>query len=154
MCLLWMKLQTFSVILNFLSHHPYNVNKGIVSCLQHQAKAFSSDMAAYQKERISLRHDLHRNNYSECITSPPRYLDRRMEDETQKLTTLCQRSSRKESKGYVVHMTSRQYSQVAQFSKGISSMSSYQENSTWSRIVHTPSVAVVVKYTKVRYATH
>ena len=74
--------------LNFNSHHPYNVKKGIVCYLQHRAKAISSDMGAYQ-EMISLRHNLHRNNYSEHITSAPRNLDRRIEDETRKLTTVC-----------------------------------------------------------------
>ena len=38
---------------------------------------------------ISLRLNLHRNNYPECITSAPRNLDRRIEDSTQKLTTVC-----------------------------------------------------------------
>ena len=39
--------------LNFNSHHPYNA-KGIVRCLQHQAKDISSDMDTYQEEVISL----------------------------------------------------------------------------------------------------
>ena len=38
---------------------------------------------------ISLRHNLHPNNYPERITSAPRNLDRRMEDNTQKLTMVC-----------------------------------------------------------------
>ena len=38
---------------------------------------------------ISLRHNLHRNNYPENITSAPRNLDRRVEDKTRKLTTVC-----------------------------------------------------------------
>ena len=38
---------------------------------------------------ISLRHNLHRNNYPESITSAPRNLDRRIEDNTRKLTTVC-----------------------------------------------------------------
>ena len=38
---------------------------------------------------ISLRHNLHRNNYPELITSTPRNLDRRIEDNTRKLTTVC-----------------------------------------------------------------
>ena len=33
--------------LNFNSHHPYTVKKGIVRCLQHQAKTISSDTDAY-----------------------------------------------------------------------------------------------------------
>ena len=38
---------------------------------------------------ISLRHNLHRNNYPERITSASRNLDRRVEDNTRKLTTVC-----------------------------------------------------------------
>ena len=63
------------------------VKKGIVRCLQHRAKS-SSDTDAYQEEMISLRHNLHRNNYPESITSAPRNLDRRVEDNTRKLTTV------------------------------------------------------------------
>ena len=75
--------------LNFNSHHPYTVKKGIVRCLQHRAKTISSDTDAYQEEMISLRHNLHRNNYPESITLAPRNLDRRVEDNTRKLTTVC-----------------------------------------------------------------
>ena len=75
--------------LNFNSHHPFNVKKGIVRFLQHQANAISGDMDAYQEEMISLRHNLYCNNYPECITSAPRNLDRRIEDDTRKLTTVC-----------------------------------------------------------------
>ena len=60
---------------NFNSHHPYTVKKGIVYCLQHRAKTISSDTDAYQEEMISLRNNLHRNNYPERITSAPRNLD-------------------------------------------------------------------------------
>ena len=72
--------------LNFNSHHPYTVKKGIVHCLQHWAKTISSDTDAYQEEMISLRHSLHRNNYPEHITLAPRNLDRRIEDNTWKFT--------------------------------------------------------------------
>ena len=75
--------------LNFNSHHPYMVKKGIVCCLQHRAKTMSSDTDAFQEEMISLRHNLHRYNYSECKTSAPINLDRRIEDNTRKLTTVC-----------------------------------------------------------------
>ena len=75
--------------LNFNSHHPYTVKEGIIRCLQHQAKTISSDTDAYQEEMISLRHNLHRNNYPESIISAPRNLDRRIEDNTLKLTTVC-----------------------------------------------------------------
>ena len=75
--------------LNFNSHHSYTVKKGIVRCLQHRAKTISSDTDASQEEMISLRHNLHRNNYPERITSAPRNLDRRIEDSIRKLTTVC-----------------------------------------------------------------
>ena len=38
---------------------------------------------------ISLRHNLHSNNYPKRIRSAPRNLDMRIEDNTQKLTTVC-----------------------------------------------------------------
>ena len=142
--------------LNFNCYHPYNVKKRIVRRSQHRAKAISSDMGTYQEEMISLRHNLHRNNNPERITSAARNLNGRIEDNTRKLTTLCltlcQKPSRKNLNDF--HMTSGQYSQVAQLSGGISSVSSYQQNSTWRRIVRTPSLVIVVKYTKVRHATH
>ena len=75
--------------LNFSSHHPYTVTKGIVRCLQHRAKTIGSDTDAYHADMISLRHNLHRNNYPKGIISAPRYLDRRIEDNTPKLTILC-----------------------------------------------------------------
>ena len=40
---------------NFNFNHPYNMKKGIVHCLQHQAKGISSDTDVYQEEMISLR---------------------------------------------------------------------------------------------------
>ena len=139
--------------LNFNFHHPYTVKKGIIRCLQHRAKTISSHTDTYQEEIISLRHNIHRNNYSEHITSAPRNLDRRIEDNTRKLTTVClsyvKGSKPKGSKKYVVHMTS-----VVQNSGGISSGSSHQWNSTRPRIVFTPSLTIVVKYTKVRQVAH
>ena len=139
--------------LNFNSNHAYKVKKGIVCCLQHRTKTISSDTYAYQEEMISLKHDLHHNNYPECIILAPRNLDRRIEDNTRKLTTVCQPYV-KGSKRYVDHMTSGRYSQVVQLSGDISSGSSHQRNSTWPRTVFTPSLAVVVIYTKVRQVTH
>ena len=62
--------------LNFNSHHPYKVKKGIVHCLQHWAKTIGSDTDTYQEEMISLRHNLYRNNYPERMISAPRNLDR------------------------------------------------------------------------------
>ena len=79
---------------NFNSHHPYNVKKGIVHCLQHQAKVISSDMDAYLKEMISLIHNLHRNNYPEHITLAPRTPDRRQYQKTHhSMCGLCQKPS-------------------------------------------------------------
>ena len=75
--------------LNFKSHHPYTVKKGIVRCLLHQAKTISTNTDAYQEEMISLTHNLHHNNYPERITSAPRNLDWRLEDNTWKLTMVC-----------------------------------------------------------------
>ena len=74
--------------LNFNSHDPYTVKEGMIRSLQHRAKAISSDTDAYQEEMISLRRNLHRNTYPECITSAPRNLNRRIEDNTRKITTV------------------------------------------------------------------
>ena len=75
--------------LNFNSHHVYTVKKGIVHCLQHRAKTISSNTDAYQEEMISLRRNFYRYDYPEHITSAPRNLDRRIEDNTRKLATVC-----------------------------------------------------------------
>ena len=83
------KLTFIGQYLNINSCHPYTVKKGIVLCLQHQAKTINSHTDAYQEEMISLRHNLHHNNYPKCITTAPRNLDRRREDNTRKLTTVC-----------------------------------------------------------------
>ena len=100
------KLTFTGQYLNFNSRHPYTVKKGIVRCLQHRAKAISRDSDAYQEEMICLNCTrcqktrctlgscynggcLHCNSYPECITSAPRNLDRRIEDNTRKLTTVC-----------------------------------------------------------------
>ena len=74
--------------LNFNSLHPYNVKKRLIRCLQHRAKSISRDIDAYQEEIIILRYNLRHNNYPECIKSAPRNLDRRIEDNTRKLTTV------------------------------------------------------------------
>ena len=66
----------------------YTIKRGIVRWLQHRAKTIISDTDAYQEEMISVRHNLHRNNYPERITSAPRNLDRKIEDNTRKLTTV------------------------------------------------------------------
>ena len=69
---------------------PSSKKKGIVRCLQYQLKAISSDADAYQEEMISLRHNFHHNNYyPESIISALRKLDRRIEDDTRNLTTVC-----------------------------------------------------------------
>ena len=118
--------------LNLNSHHPYTRKKGIVRCLQHRAKTISSDTDASQEEMICLRHNIHHNNYPECVTSAPRNLDRRIEDNTRKLTTICL--------PYVKGLAER--IQEVQLFGGISSGSSHQRNSTWPRTVFTPSLAV------------
>ena len=143
--------------LNFNSHHPYTVKKGIVRCLQHRTKTIRSDTDAYQEEMISLRHNLHRNNYPEHITLAPRNLDWRIEDNTQKLTTVCL--------PYVKGLAERTqkicsfYDIRTVFTSG-STLRRYlfrvkpPTNSTWPRTVFTPSLAVVAKYTKLRQVTH
>ena len=119
---------TFTVqYLNFNSYHPYTVKKGIVCCLQHQAKTISSNTDAYQEEMISLRHNLHHNNYPERITSAPRNL---IPKNSPHYVCPMSKDLPKGSKRYVVHMTSGQYSQVVQLSGGVSSGSSHQWNST------------------------
>ena len=139
--------------LNFNSHHPYTVKKGMVRCLQDRAKTISSNTDAYQEEMISLRHNLHRNNYPERITSAPRNLYRRMEDNTRKLSTVCL--------PYVKGLAEKiqkicsPYDIRTVFTSGSTLRrylfrSSHQWNSTWPRTVFTLSLAVVVKYTKVR----
>ena len=75
--------------LNFNSYYPYTVKKGIVRGLQQWAKTINSNTDAYQEEIISLRHNLHHNNYPEHITSASRNLDRGIEDNSWKLTTVC-----------------------------------------------------------------
>ena len=54
--------------LNINSHNPYNVKKRIVYCLQHWAKAISSDIDAYQDVMISLRCCIAMTNYTYTYT--------------------------------------------------------------------------------------
>ena len=75
--------------LNFNSLHPYTVKRERVRCLQHRAKTISSETDAFQELMISLRHKLYRYNYPDRIPSAPRNLDRRIEENTRKLTTVC-----------------------------------------------------------------
>ena len=106
---------------------------------------------------ISVRHKLHRNNYPQCITSAPRNLDRVIEDGTRNLTTVCLpyvKGLAERIQKNIVYMTLGQYSQLAQLSGGISSVSSHQQNSTKQRTVCTPSLAVVVQYTKMGNAAN
>ena len=53
--------------LNFNSHHPYSVKKGIVCCLQHQAKVISGDPETLDKEFVSISTTLQHNNYPNYI---------------------------------------------------------------------------------------
>ena len=131
---------------NFNCHHPYTIKKGIVRCLQHRANT-----DAYQEEMISLKHNLHRNNHPERIKSAPRNIDWRIVDNTRKLATVCM--------PYVKGLAERiqkicsPYDIRTVFTSG-STLSSHQQNSTWSRTVFTPSLAVVVKYTNMRQVAH
>ena len=74
--------------LNFNSHHPYDIKKGIIHCLQDRVKAICSDSNAYQDEMKSLRDNLLHNNYPASIISAQRNLDWTGENNTQKLTTV------------------------------------------------------------------
>ena len=137
--------------LNFNSHHPYTIKKGIVICLKHQAKTISSDTDAYQEEMISLRHNLHCYNYPECITLVPRNLDRRIEDNTWKLTTVCL--------PYVKGLAKRiqkicsPYDIRTVFNSPEISLPGQATNGIQHELF-TPSLAVVVKYTKERQVAH
>ena len=111
--------------INFNCLHPYNLKKGIGRCLKHRAKAICSDTDAYEEKMISFRHYVHRNNYPEPITSALRNLDRRIENNTRKPTTVCPPYI-KGSKTYIVHIISGQYLHVAQISRCISSVSIVQ----------------------------
>ena len=46
--------------LNFNSHHPYSVKKGIVRCLQHWAKVIIGDPETLDKELVSISSTLQR----------------------------------------------------------------------------------------------
>ena len=50
--------------------------------------AIISNIDAYQEEMIRLRHNLHRKNHPERITSAPRNLDGRIADNTRKPTSV------------------------------------------------------------------
>ena len=73
---------------------------------------------------ISLRYNLHRNNYSERITSAPRNLDRRIEGNTIKLTTV--------SLPYVKGLAERIQKIYSPYDWGISSRSNHQRNWVYS----------------------
>ena len=78
--------------------------------------------------------NLHRNNYPEHITLAPRNLDRRIENNTRKLTTVCLPYVKGLSKRYVVHMTSGQYSHGQTYCGELKK--SHQRNSKWTRTVY------------------
>ena len=79
-------------------------------------KTIRSDNESYQEEIKSLRDNLHRNNYTEIMTSALRNIDRWTENGTRKLTSVCliyiERLSKKFER-YAVHIVSRKYSQAA-----------------------------------------
>ena len=146
---------TFRPCLNLNSHHPYNVKKGIVHCLQHWAKAIDKDSNAYQEEIMSLRYNLHYNKYPENITLGPRNLDGMTEQYLKTHPSLYY------VKGLAkkIQMTwNTWYEDNIQEWHDFSSISllssSLQQSTTWLRIASTPSHAVVVKYIKGRHATH
>ena len=56
--------------------------KGIVHCLQHQARAMSNDSDAYQEEIKILRDNLYHNNSLENLALAPRNLDQMTENDT------------------------------------------------------------------------
>ena len=75
--------------LNFNSYHPYNVQKGIIHCLQYKVKVISSDSNAYHEEIKDLRDNLCRNNNSESITLAPTNLDQTNVHSIWKFTPIC-----------------------------------------------------------------
>ena len=76
-------------LLNYHTHTHTHTKERNSPLLTASSKNISSDTDAYQEEMISLKHNLDRNNYPERITSAPRNLDRKIEDNTRKLTTVC-----------------------------------------------------------------
>ena len=143
--------------INFKPHHPYSEKKGIVRCLQHRAKTISSDTDAFQEKMLCLRHNFHRNNYPVHITSATRNLDRSIEDNTRKLTTVCQL--------YIYGVAER----IQKICSSYDIRTVYTRGSTLRRYlfrVKPPTefnmikncvysiLAVVITYTKVRQVTH
>ena len=116
-----------------------------------------SDTDAYQEEMISLRHNVHRNNYPERIKSAPRNLDRRIQDNTRKLTIVCL--------PYVKGLAER----IQKICSSYDIWTVFTSGSTLQRYLFrvkppmefnmikncvTPSFAVVVTYTKARQVAH
>ena len=65
--------------------------KRIVRCLQHRAKAISSNIDVYLEEMFRLRHNLYRNNNNnpESIILVPRNLDWTKENDSRRLIAVC-----------------------------------------------------------------
>ena len=78
----------------------FNTHRARILIFRASNKAIRSDMDAYQEEMISLKHNIHRNNYPESLTLVPRNLERTIENNTRKLimSVLCQKPSRKDPK--------------------------------------------------------
>ena len=107
--------------LNFNSHHPYSIKKGIVRCLQHRAKVTSGDPETSDKELASISSTLQRNNYPEYMAAPPQkkktgiggYKRRRRRTTLRKQSAcLMWRGYQRKYKGSAVHITSGQSSKA------------------------------------------
>ena len=59
--------------------------KGSFVAYNIEQKRLVSDIDAYQEEIISLKHNLHCNNFPDSVTSAPRNLDWMIENDTRKL---------------------------------------------------------------------
>ena len=67
--------------LNFNSHHPYSIKKGIVHCLQHRAKVISGNPETLDKELVSIISTLQHNNYPGCMAAAPKNWDMWIQEE-------------------------------------------------------------------------
>ena len=114
------------VYLNFNSHHPYNVKKGIVRRLQHRANIISSN-DVYQEEIGRLRYPPSWQLPKEDnITSKKSMPQDKIEPE--KLTvclTYIKGLAEKKFRKYIVCMISGQHSGVAQLFVNISSVPNF-----------------------------
>ena len=76
--------------LNFESHHPENVKRGIVKCLQHRAKAISTDGNAKSEEIRRLKETFQRNGYpKKFLEKTTRRTSTQKQDQQQLAATIC-----------------------------------------------------------------